>query len=282
MSRKITMPTTLRILLLLTLLAAGAARADLRLFILDCGSITLDDVSAFGLSNDETPVRTLFVPCYLIEHTGAGGTRRLLFDAGLPADLAGQGDVTPEPGMTLSYGVSLQDQLAAMDLAPADIDFIAFSHLHFDHVGSAALFTGSTQLMQAAEYQAGFVDRLPVYQAELYLPLADAPRQIIDGDHDVFGDDSVRLVRAPGHTPGHQVLLVRLQDPGPVVLSGDLYHFRLSRSDRRVPGFNTSPEQTWESMDRVEALLEAEGAALWIEHDLALARTLRQAPEFYQ
>ncbi len=276
------MPKILRILLLFTLAVAGAARADVRLFILDCGTITLEDVSPFGLQNDETPVRTLFVPCYLVEHTGAQGTRRLLFDAGLPPAVAGQGDVTPEPGMTLNYGVSLEAQLAAMEITPGDIDFIAFSHLHFDHVGSAALFTGSTQLMQAAEYQAGFVDRLPVYEPELYLPLADAPRQIIDGDHDVFGDDSVRLVGAPGHTPGHQVLLVRLQDPGPVVLSGDLYHFRLSRAERRVPVFNTSPEQSRASMDRVEALLQAEGATLWIEHDLALAQTLRQAPEFYE
>lgn len=267
----------------LMLLAANAA-ADVRLYVFDCGSIELAEVSAFGLGNDETAVRTLFVPCYLIEHRGGAGepVRRLLFDAGLPAAVAGQGPVTPEPGMTLSYERALTDQLEDLGLSPDDIDFVAFSHLHFDHVGSAAAFTAAEQLIQRAEYQAGFVDGLPVYESHLFEPLAGSPRRLLDGDHDVFGDDSVRLISAPGHTPGHQALLVRLEEPGPVVLSGDLYHFRASRRLRRIPTFNTGPEDTLESMDKVEALLETEGATLWIEHDQALAQTLRLAPGFYE
>jgi hypothetical protein len=66
------------------------------------------------------------------------------------------------------------------------------------------------------------------------------------------------------------------------VLSGDLYHFRRSRERRRVPLFNTNQPQTLASMDKVEALLEREGATLWIEHDKALADTLRKAPGYYE
>lgn len=267
----------------LLLLASALAHADPRLYVFDCGTLSLEDVSPFGLSNDDTDVRQLFVPCYLVEHGQGPRTRRLLFDAGLPAAVAGQGDVTPEPGMTLRYRRSLEDQLADLGLTPADVDMVAFSHLHFDHVGSANLFTASTLLIQKPEYQAGFVDRnATIYQPELFLGLADAPRQILEGDHDVFGDDSVRLISAPGHTPGHQALLVRLDDPGPVVLSGDLYHFRVSRRERRVPVFNTDAEQTRRSMDRVDDVLAAEGAALWIEHDQALADTLKKAPAYYE
>jgi len=268
----------MRWLLVTTILLAASANADVRLYVFDCGTLELEDVGAFGLGNDETPVRTLFVPCYLLEHRGDEGVRRLLFDAGLPADLAGQGPVTPEPGMTLRYDRALTDQLADLGIAPEDVDYLALSHLHFDHVGSVAAFARSQHLIQRAEYQAGFEDELPVYETELFAPLADSPRRLLDGDQDVFGDDSVRLISAPGHTPGHQALLVRLKDPGPVVLSGDLYHFRASRRMRRVPEFNTSPEATLESMDKVEALLAAEGATLWIEHDQALADTLRLAP----
>lgn len=265
----------------LLLAAATATAADLRLYVFDCGRLAFDDVSAFGISNDETPVRELFVPCYLIEHRG-DTVRRLLFDAGLPQNAAGRGEVELEPGTRMRYDRSLADQLDGLGLAPEDIDYVAFSHLHFDHVGSAALFTGSTLLIQDTEYQAGFVGTpLEVYVPELYLGLADANRQVLDGDHDVFGDGRVRLIRSPGHTPGHQALLVRLAETGPVLLSGDMYHFRVSRRLRRVPAFNTDRQQTLASMDVIESLLKREGATLWIEHDQALAETLRKAPEFY-
>ncbi|MFU8816231.1 MAG: N-acyl homoserine lactonase family protein [Pseudomonadales bacterium] len=262
---------------------AADSAASIRLYVFDCGTLSLEDVSAFGIGNDETPVRQLFVPCYLLEHRDADRVRRLLFDAGLPAGIAGQGPVSPEPGLVMHYARSLQDQLAELNLAPADIDYLAFSHLHFDHVGSANLFTEAVHLIQHEEYQAGFIaGHSEFYEQDLFAALADSPRQVLHGDHDVFGDDSVRLVSAPGHTPGHQVLLVRLQDPGPVVLSGDLYHFRESRRLRRVPLFNSDAQQTLASMDKVEALLQAENATLWIQHDQALADTLNKAPAYYQ
>jgi len=86
------------------------------------------------------------------------------------------------------------------------------------------------------------------------------------------------IVSAPGHTPGHQTLLVHLRNTGPVLLSGDLYHFRATRRLRAVPMFNTNADQTLASMDKVERLIEEMGAALWIEHDLAMAQALRLAP----
>jgi glyoxylase-like metal-dependent hydrolase (beta-lactamase superfamily II) len=104
---------------------------------------------------------------------------------------------------------------------------------------------------------------------------------MLDGDHDVFGDGSVRIIYTPGHTPGHQALLVNLSNTGPVILSGDLFHFRANRRLRRAPTFNYDPVMTLESMDRIEALIKETDAALWIEHDKALADTLRKAPEFY-
>ena len=91
----------------------------------------------------------------------------------------------------------------------------------------------------------------------------------LNGDHDVFGDGRVRILSLPGHTPGHQGLFVDLEHEGPVVLSGDLYHFRLSREERIVPTFNVDAEATLRSMDRLEAFLLEAGATLWIEHDLA-------------
>ena len=73
----------------------------------------------------------------------------------------------------------------------------------------------------------------------------------------------------------------RLRHTGPIVLSGDLYHFRESRTLRRVPTFNYSEAESFQSIDKVEALIKETDATLWIEHDKALAETLRKAPQFY-
>jgi glyoxylase-like metal-dependent hydrolase (beta-lactamase superfamily II) len=122
---------------------------------------------------------------------------------------------------------------------------------------------------------------LPGAVPELYAGLLNLRRITIDGDHDVFGDGSVVILSAPGHTPGHQVLSVKLESYGLVVLSGDLYHFALSREQRRVPGFNADRDATLESMQRVEAYLEENGAELWIEHELARFEQLQKSPAYY-
>jgi glyoxylase-like metal-dependent hydrolase (beta-lactamase superfamily II) len=135
--------------------------------------------------------------------------------------------------------------------------------------------------MQKAEWDFATGDGAKTIEPELRAAIERQPRKIIEGDHDVFGDGSVRIVYAPGHTPGHQALLVMLQHTGAVLLSGDLYHFRESRALRRTPSFNFDPAETLRSMDKVEAVLKQAGATLWIEHDKALADTLRKAPTFY-
>ena len=258
--------------------AAAADQKEVRLYVFDCGLIGAADISMFNLSNDETPVRELFVPCYLIEHPEG----RLVWDAGLPLAMAGAGRIEQDGGVYMDYERSLIDQLADMDLTPGDIDKVAFSHMHYDHVGAANAFTESTLLIQDTEYEAAFVNVTnPVFQPDLYADLKDSDMERLSGDHDVFGDGSVMIVSAPGHTPGHQVLLVKLANTGPLLLSGDLYHFQMSRKLRRAPVFNTDAEQTLRSMDKVEALIESEGATLWIEHEKALADTLNMAPAFY-
>lgn len=261
---------------------APTAHTSPRLYVLNCGSIGFDSVAMFGLTDEETAVRELVVPCYLIDHPD--GT--LLWDTGLPADMAGNSTPIPLPGGggTVTYARSLADQLNDLGFSPTDIDKVAFSHMHYDHTGSANLFTSSQMLIQQAEFTAAFEEAEKfegIFIPELYNEMAQARRRILNGDHDVFGDGSVQIISAPGHTPGHQVLLVRLANSGPLVLSGDLYHFRFSRTHRRTPVFNYDAASTLASMDRIEALITTEGADFWIQHDTALYNTLRHAPAYY-
>lgn len=262
-------------------LCSVVTHAAPRLYVFDCGLLSFEDISQFSVRNDETDVRQMFVPCYLIEHEEG----RLLWDSGLPIEFAGRGIVDRRPGTWLRYDVSIVDQLAALDLTPQDIDYLALSHFHFDHVGGADAFADSTLLVQQAEYEAAFAPQQGTgvggYDSALFSALESSERVLLNGDHDVFSDGTVRIISTPGHTPGHQVLLVALAETGPVMLSGDLYHFEESRAWGRVPAFNADAEQTLESMNKVEMLLEDTAATLWIEHNLELANRLRKAPEFY-
>jgi len=252
-----------------------------KLYVMDCGYLSFPDVSPFGISNKDTPVREMFVPCYLISHKG----KTMLWDAGLPVALVGQGDVPMEgaPGASMRYDRSVVDQLADIGLKPSDVDYLALSHLHFDHAGAANLFADSTWLVQRAEHAAGFAEKInPVFNRALYAKLENAETKLLDGDHDVFGDGKVQIISTPGHTPGHQILYLEMAETGRLVLSGDLYHFRVSKAKKATPVFNTSRAETLRSMGKAEALLERTGATLWIEHDMKLARTLKKAPDFYQ
>ena len=250
----------------------------LKLYVFDCGMLRFESIEGFSISDDETDIRDLIVPCYVVEHKKG----RLLWDGGLPsktADVDGwQGE-----GMLSRLDRTLSEQLPGIGLDMNSFDFVAFSHMHFDHVGVANEVNGATLIIQKPEYDATFAAEVtvPAVDATLFENLKNAERILIDGDHDVFGDGRVQIISAPGHTPGHQVLFIDLANTGPVVLSGDLYHFAISRRDRRVPEFNVDRDMSLASMDRVETLVQDTGATFWIEHELAFFEQLNTAPAYY-
>ena len=263
---------------------AAAHTRPLRLFIFDCGRIRFESVAGFGLSETDTATRELAAPCYIIDHPKG----QLLWDAGLPSDLAkSSGWISRGDGVDVALDKTLAQQLEEMDLG-FDLDsleFTAFSHIHWDHVGAANDVSSSYWLVQQGDYKA-FLDPIgtsvPAIDPTLLVAMAERPTRVLTGDHDVFGDGRVKLISAYGHTPGHQVLYVDLADYGPVVLSGDLYHFPVSRTNRVVPLFNVDKPATLAAMDRVEALVSESDADFWIQHDLAHFLSQQKAPEFYQ
>ena len=256
--------------------------ASLKLYVFDCGRMRFDDETFdaldFGFTSAETDVRELVVPCYVIEHERG----RLLWDGGLASEIADAESWQDAGGMQMRLDRTLGEQLAEIGLDYTSVDYMAFSHMHPDHVGVANEIEGATLLIQRAEYDAAFADEVSVvgFDPTTYQGLHDADRQILDGEHDVFGDGRVRILSAPGHTPGHQVLFVDLEKTGSVVLSGDLFIFQLNRRERRVPAFNFDAEATLASMERIEKFLEETGAELWIEHELARFEQVKQAPAY--
>ncbi|PYR99030.1 MAG: hypothetical protein DMG12_21250 [Acidobacteria bacterium] len=170
------------------------------------------------------------------------------------------------------------------DTQPIDIEYLAFSHYHYDHTANANAFATATWLVRQIERDAMFAEKPPtVTQPSYYAALKNSKTIIIsDDEYDVFGDGSVIMKLAPGHTPGHQVLYLRLARTGGVVLSGDLYHFPEARTLKRVTIFDFDQAQTPVSRDAIEAFLIKTGAQLWIQHDYIGNSRLKKAPDYYE
>jgi glyoxylase-like metal-dependent hydrolase (beta-lactamase superfamily II) len=182
---------------------------------------------------------------------------------------------------------SLTDQLAEIGLQPGAIGRVAISHTHGDHIGNMGLFKNSSVLMQQAEFdwihspdgKNANVNQLMA----LARKLLGRPKnlQLINGDTDVFGDGSVTLVSTPGHTPGHQSLLVHLRNSGFIVLSGDVAHLEENFNKNIVPTLNTSEAQSVASMEKVRQSIRTYKARFFINHDKSQADELRLLPSFY-
>ncbi|WP_084421106.1 N-acyl homoserine lactonase family protein [Henriciella litoralis] len=251
---------------------AEAATVDaVELIKLDCGSIYVSDLDIFSSAGDYAgQTDTLTDTCWLVRHPEGN----LLWDLGLPGNLVGAGEQT-NGVFTVSMDTSLEDQLAAMDLAMADIDYLAISHSHFDHVGQAgAIDADATEwLVNESEYDFMFpadTQEGEASEADVdYSAFEPLRHTIIGDDYDVFGDGSVVIFETPGHTPGHASLLVNLPETGPVLLTGDLYHRVESRELKRVPQFNTDEAATLASMEAFEAKADELGAKVIIQHEPA-------------
>ena len=263
---------------------AGSDTTGPKLFVFDCGRIRLPNIEAFNLQETDTDVRELSAPCYVVDHAKG----QLLWDAGLPSEVAAaEGWVVRPDGLATTLDETLASQMQRMSLGfdMDTLEYVAFSHIHWDHVGASNDVASGTWLVQQGDYDAAHAEgnmSVPAVQPELLVGIKERPTQVLSGDHDVFGDGTVQLIAADGHTPGHQVLFVDLAETGPVVLSGDLYHFQFSRVNRVVPLFNVDAERTLQSMDKVEALVTMMGADFWLQHDASLFESRQKAPGFYR
>jgi glyoxylase-like metal-dependent hydrolase (beta-lactamase superfamily II) len=264
------------ILALLGALTPGAAQAAglERLYILNCGEGMAGDISRWSPGVNVGQSMPFVDNCYLLKHTQGW----LLWDTGVPDAIAAMpdGQKPADPKATHWYRPqTLARQLEQLGVQPADITFVAVSHTHGDHIGNVELFPQAMLLVQKAEYDWPGPNNTSRFNPE-------HPVTKLDGDKDVFGDGSVTILATPGHTPGHQSLLVKLPKTGALVLSGDAVHFQANWDNRRVPSNNVDQEQTQASMERIARILAQEKATLWINHDRAQRDTLTMAPGFYE
>ncbi|MCG2595132.1 N-acyl homoserine lactonase family protein [Ramlibacter sp. XY19] len=235
--------------------AAAQPAPEVTLTRLDCGNGFNDQrrfSDTFAYSDPKVPFT---FSCYVIKH----GEDYMVWDTGY---LPGSNPNAPT--------ISLGDQLAQMKVRPEQVKFVGISHFHADHTGQLGTVPGATLLIGEREW-AALTSTPPMTGANV----AGFKHWLTGGgkvepqaaDKDVFGDGTVMILKTPGHTPGHQALLVRLKDKGPVILVGDAAHFHENYESNGVPGFNYDRAQTVASLERIKQIQKNLKATVIIQHD---------------
>jgi N-acyl homoserine lactone hydrolase len=251
----------------------------IRLYALHCGGEEAD-IAAFD-PFDKSVGTTIKIPwfCFLITHPRGN----VLFDTGghpsLAVDARGRlGAHADLWSVTMRAGDDVASKLAEVGLRPSDIRYVVISHLHYDHAGGLQFFSDAEIYIQREELR--FAYSPPVYQGGYIRGDFDCGLKWheIEGDHDLFGDGTVTLVHTPGHTPGHQCLLVRLRDQT-LLLLGDAAYIIQKMHDRRLPARYWNPDALIASWERIEELETQLGAELLAAHELSYETKIRCAPQ---
>src|SRR3954447_5763950 len=254
--------------------AQSSKAAVEKLYILNCGEGLAGDISRWSPGVNEGKSMDFVDSCYLIKHAQGW----LLWDTGVSDAVAAMpSGLAPSDPKSVHWRrpKTLAAQLDQLGVKPSDIKAMAVSHTHPDHVGNVEMFPAVMLYVQKAEYDWPGANNTPRFKPE-------HPVTKLEGDKDVFGDGSVTILSTPGHTPGHQSLLVKLPKTGAILLSGDAVHFKSNWENRGVPAGNTGQDQTRASMQKMADIMAKEKAKLWINHDKAQRDSLKVAPEFYE
>ncbi len=257
---------------------AAKPAAEISLWRLDCGTFLIKDFGAFfsdTFAYKAGQAKDIASSCYLIRH----GDRYMLWDAGVPAAMAEK--PAENAAQRISLNRTVLDQLKQIGVRPEQIEIIGISHYHFDHTGQAANFPKAKLVMGKGDLQALRMKPTPPgLQTEPLKPWLEggAPLVEADGDVDIFHDGRVVMLDMPGHTPGHNSLLVKLAS-GNVLLTGDLYHFTEQVAIKGVPPFNTDRADTLASMDRFDKLARNLQAKVIIQHEPADIAKLPRFPQ---
>lgn len=255
--------------------------SDMKMYFFNVGSIKLDK-GYITAGRDMGKPLEVPVPAFLITHPKGN----VLFDTGMSRDVIDKAD--QRWGLVAKVfipvekkGQDIVSQLAKIGLKPDDISIVVNSHLHLDHAGDNEYFPKAMFIVQKEEMKAAY--RPEIFQRAAYFKADfDHPLNYVEvqGDYDVFGDGKIQCLFTPGHTQGHQSLMVNLKNSGTFILPADAMYTRENMDAPVLPGIVWDPTLTMNNIMKFRDL-ERKGATLIFGHDPELVKNYKEAPLFY-
>ena len=161
----------------------------------------------------------------------------------------------------------LETRLREVGVDPTSVRTHVFTHLHVDHVGAGCL-PGATAVVHEHEWRAA---SRPGARLRGYIRAGIDDPQTASGDHDLYGDGTIRLLATPGHTAGHQSVLVTPTEGPPILVTGDAVYSEAALLERRNDGVGVNPKQARASIDRLRALCRETPMVVAPTHDAGSA-----------
>jgi N-acyl homoserine lactone hydrolase len=271
----------------------AAQAQDIKLYAFSSGALTIGKGVLQNFGPMDPPI-LVPVGFYVVKHPKGN----VLFDTGNNDNLIKDPNWWPaglqslKPAMTPEVAVDYQ--LGKIGLKPDDIKFVVASHLHLDHGGNIAKFPNSTIVVQKSEIQNAFWpeqgtggpyvigDVLPLRAPNSNYPNAQKMIQL-DGDLDLFGDGTLVVKRWVAHTPGSQMMTVKLKNTGLIVLTGDNVYFRENLEKSIAPNLVLAynPSGFYTAYEYIRMLMATQKADYFTAHDPDAFKAMKKPPAFY-
>jgi N-acyl homoserine lactone hydrolase len=275
-------------------LVSAQSPGDMRLYSFTSGALTVPK----SLLQGGAPSTPLQVPVgfFVIRHPKGN----VLFDTG------NNDRIITEPGYWGAFiqglnpvrtaDVAIDVQLGKIGLRPDDIAYVVVGHMHLDHGGNVGKFPNSTLVVQKDEIRNAFWPEPgtggPYIPGDFMMLRADPgsawPNRYkmiqLEGDLDIFADNSVVVKRWVGHTPGSQMMIVRLPRTGTVILTSDNVYFRENVTKNLLPDVSLaySPTGIMNGYQWIREMQAREKADFFTAHDADAFKAMKKAPEFYE
>jgi glyoxylase-like metal-dependent hydrolase (beta-lactamase superfamily II) len=266
---------------------------DIRLYTFSSGTLTIGKGILQNLAPNDPPI-VIPVGFYVVKHPKGN----VLFDTGCNDKLIQDVNYWPAGLQSLKPArgpeVAIDFQLNTIGLKPDDIAYVVASHLHLDHGGNVSKFPKSTIVVQKEEIQNAFWpepgtggpyilgDVLPLRAPNANYPNAQKMIQL-QGDLDIFGDGSVVVKRWVGHTPGSQMMTVKLKNTGLIILTGDNVYFRENVEKSIPPNIVLAykPDGIYSAYEWIRMMMATQKADFFTAHDPDAFKAMKKPPAFY-
>lgn len=197
------------------------------------------------------------------------------------------GDVIEAYDPVMKVSEWCKEVVKTVNTNPEDVKYVIQTHLHLDHSGAIGHFPNATHITQRIEYDYAFNPdwfSKPAYvRADFDKP--NIRWKFLQGKktdfYDVFGDGVIKIIFTPGHTPGHQSVLVNLPKTGHMLFTGDACYTGDHWCDKCLPGLVASASDAADSVKKLRKVAKDYNAKVVWGHDPVTWLDWKKAPMFY-